>query len=188
MPYPTQIDREKIIQQAWEMVAAAGAESFSLHKLASTLNVKAPSLYRYVKGKADLLRAVNLQTLQQLFEVMAAAQLAAPAEPTARMMALLSAYRAFAHAHPRVYFLAFGDNDAYRPEEDILLQMVLPVQAVMAKISGEAQSLAALRGLLALVHGFVMLELNNQLRRGGSLEEAFNQSTAAYLRGWEIAG
>jgi hypothetical protein len=50
-----------------------------------------------------------------------------------------------------------------------------------------AQSLAALRGLLALVHGFVMLEMNNQLRRSGSLEEAFTQSAAAYLRGWEIA-
>jgi AcrR family transcriptional regulator len=63
MPYPTQIDRQQIIQQAWEMVAADGAESYSVHKLASALNVKAPSLCRYVKGKADVLQVVNLQTL-----------------------------------------------------------------------------------------------------------------------------
>ena len=68
------------------------------------------------------------------------------------------------------------------------MQMVLPIQAVMAEISGQERSLAALRGALALVHGFVMLELTNQLRRGGSLEEAFTESAAAYLRGWQNEG
>ncbi len=188
MPYPTQINREQIIQQAAQMVAAEGAEALSLHKLAAALGVKAPSLYRHVGGKADLLQAVNLLTLQQLFAAMEMAQATAPTEPVARMMALLTAYRAFAQAQPRLYFLAFGDNDAYRPDEDVLVQMVLPVQTVMAEISGQAQSLAALRGALAVVHGFVMLELTNQLRRGGSLEEAFTESAAAYLRGWQNEG
>ncbi|MCP4424818.1 MAG: TetR/AcrR family transcriptional regulator [Chloroflexi bacterium] len=186
MPYPAQTTRQQIIQQAWEMVAANGAESLSLHKLAAALGVKAPSLYRHVKNKADVLQAVNLLTLRQLFDVMAQAQTAAPTEPTDRMMALLAAYRAFAHAHPHVYAFAFGDNDAYRPEENVLLRMVLPIQAVMAEICGEADSLSALRGALALAHGFVMLELNNQLRRGGDLGEAFTQSAAAYLRGWQV--
>ena len=188
MPYPTQINREQIIQQAAQMAAAEGAEALSLHKLAAALGVKAPSLYRHVGGKADLLQAVNLLTLQQLFAAMEMAQATAPTEPVARMMALLTAYRAFAQAQPRLYFLAFGDNDAYRPDEDVLVQMVLPIQAVMAEISGQERSLAALRGALALVHGFVMLELTNQLRRGGSLEEAFTESAAAYLRGWQNEG
>ena len=188
MPYPTQINREQIIQQAAQMVAAEGAEALSLHKLAAALGVKAPSLYRHIGGKAELLKVVNLLTLQQLFAAMESAQAAAPTEPVARMMALLAAYRAFAQAQPRLYFLAFGDNDAYRPDEDVLVQMVLPIQAVMAEISGQERSLAALRGALALVHGFVMLELTNQLRRGGSLEDAFTQSAAAYLRGWQNEG
>ncbi|MEJ2747850.1 MAG: WHG domain-containing protein [Anaerolineae bacterium] len=188
MPYPTQINRDQIIQQAAQMVAAEGAEALSLHKLAAALGVKAPSLYRYVGGKADLLQAVNLLTLQELFAAMETAQMAAPTEPIARMQALLAAYRDFALTRPRLYFLAFGDNDAYRPEEDVLLQMVLPIQAVMAEVAGQADSLAALRGALALAHGFVMLELTNQLRRGGSLEEAFTLSAAAYLRGWQDKG
>ncbi len=188
MPYPTQINRDQIIQKAAQMVTAEGAEALSLHKLAAALGVKAPSLYRYVGGKADLLKAVKLLTLQQLLNAMEEAQATAPTEPIARMLALLAAYREFAQAQPRLYFLAFGDNDAYRPDEDVLVQMVLPVQAVMAEISGQTASLTALRGAFALAHGFVMLELTDQLRRGGSLEDAFTQSAAAYLRGWQSEG
>jgi hypothetical protein len=54
----------------------------------------------------------------------------------------------------------------------------------MAEIAGEAYSLTALRGLLALIHGFVVLEINQQLRRGGNLDAAYQESLAAYLAGW----
>ena len=55
----------------------------------------------------------------------------------------------------------------------------------MAKITGQKQSLPALRGALALVHGFVMLELKDQLQRGGDLTMAFDASVNAYLHGWK---
>jgi hypothetical protein len=101
-------------------------------------------------------------------------------------LALALAYRAFAHANPRTYLLSTtSEADELRPPEEILLRVALPLQAAIAEISGEVHSLAALRGAYGLVHGFVMLELTNQLRRGGDLESAFVQSVEAYLRGWE---
>ena len=54
----------------------------------------------------------------------------------------------------------------------------------MAEISGQAHSLTALRGIWALIHGFILFELTGQLRRGGDLEAAFVQSVEAYLNGW----
>jgi hypothetical protein len=54
----------------------------------------------------------------------------------------------------------------------------------MAEITGEAESLPALRGLLALMHGFVMLELAQQFRRGGDLDAAYDKAVRAYLNGW----
>ncbi|MEM7130051.1 MAG: TetR-like C-terminal domain-containing protein [Chloroflexota bacterium] len=71
-----------------------------------------------------------------------------------------------------------------RPNEEILVEMVLPLQTLMEKIVGETHSLAALRGVFALVHGYVMLELNQQLQRGGDFDETFKLVTEAYLRGW----
>ena len=103
-----------------------------------------------------------------------------------QLTALLHAYRSFAHAHPNSYILAFTNNDdSLRPDEDLLEQMVLPIQALMTAVSGVENSLAALRGAMALVHGFVMLELHGQLRRGGDLSAAFAAAVQAYLRGWQ---
>jgi len=62
------------------------------------------------------------------------------------------------------------------------------VQEIMAKITDQEQSLPTLRGALALVHGFVMLELKDQLQRGGDLTWAFDASVNAYLRGWKSVG
>lgn len=55
---------------------------------------------------------------------------------------------------------------------------------MIAEISGERYALVALRGALALAHGYVMLELNRQLRRGRDLDKTFDQVIIAYLTGW----
>ena len=185
MPYPSQVDREEIVRQARALIEREGEAAFSMSALATSLGVKAPSLYRYVDGRDNLLQAVNLETLRRLFAAFDEALTDAPEEPAARLVALAHAYRAFAHANPCSYELAFTSSGVRRPDEEILLQMVLPLQEIMAGITGKPLSLAALRGLLALIHGFVMLELNEQLQRGGDLRSDFGQSVAAYLRGWQ---
>lgn len=188
MPYPTQITKESIINQAAVLIEQDGIEALSLSKLADALGVKAPSLYRHVGNKHQLLQAVNLQTLQNLFLVMNTAVASTPNDPVTQMMALAHAYRQFAHEHPQLYMLAYTHkNEGLRPDETLLTAMVLPIQAIMAQISGEPASLTALRGALALLHGFVMLEINQQLQRGGDLDQAFIHSVGAYLHGWETS-
>ncbi|MBN2503274.1 MAG: TetR/AcrR family transcriptional regulator [Anaerolineales bacterium] len=186
MPYPAQVDRQSIIAEAHQMIEAEGVEALSLAKLARALGIKAPSLYGHLRDKTELLREVNTLTVQQLSIAVQGAVQAAPPKPHTRFLALALAYRAFAHANPRTYMLSTTSAaDELRPPEEIMLGVALPLQAVIAEISGEANSLPALRGAYGLVHGFVMLELTNQLRRGGDLETAFVQSVEAYLRGWE---
>lgn len=186
MPYPSQIDEQRILAQARTMIEAEGITQLSLHQLAHALGVKTPSLYRYVNSKVDLLQKLNLDTVQRLFGAMETAVQAAPNEPEARLLALLQAFRAFAHANPHSYTLLFSNlQPSLRPDETWLVQLVLPLQELISAVSGPQNSLAALRGALALVHGFVMLELNQQLRRGGDLNEAFTHSVQAYLRGWQ---
>jgi Tetracyclin repressor-like, C-terminal domain len=101
------------------------------------------------------------------------------------MLKMAREYRAFALANPATYRLAFGStDDELRPDEALLEQLALPLQTAMAGISGEVESLAALRGMWALIHGFVSLELAGQFRRGGDLEAAFQRAVAAYINGW----
>lgn len=188
MPYPSQISLQQVIDTAGTLLERDGFERFSLAGVAAELGVKTPSLYRYVDSRVDLLRKVNLAFLNQLFDVMALAGREAVA-PRERLLAVLNAYRAYARAHPRTYLMSFAYSvSELRPDEDLLVRMVLPLQEAMAALSGAARSLPALRGALALVHGWVMLELTDQLRRGGDLDADFQQAARAYLDGWADGG
>ena len=139
-PYPSQIDLDAIVSTATTLIEAEGAEQLSLHRLAAALGVKAPSLYRYVPNKLALLRAVNERTSAALVDAMRAAGESAEGAPGARIVSMAQTYRAFAQAHPAAYSLAFAPQDpAARPDPALLAQMVLPLQDLVAGVSGEAE-------------------------------------------------
>ena len=184
MPYPAKIDAERILEVAGEIVEAEGADHFSLHKLANALGVKAPSLYRYFTSKTALLRALNLRTARQMVKAMEQAA-SKGGDARGKMLAMAQACREFGLANPMTYTLAFTNaNPELRPDEALLEALAIPLQEVMAEVSGQAHSLAALRGVWALIHGFILFELSGQLRRGGDLEADFVRSVEAYLNGW----
>jgi len=185
MPYPQQVSGKRIIAAARQLIEAEGADQLSLAVLAAALNVKAPSLYRYFSSKTELIRAVNTSTLSELVEALMQAVQQAEAQPHAQLIALAKTYRAYAHAHPATYMLAFSSADpALQPDASYAEGLALPLQRLIGQISGEAQSLPALRGALAIIHGFTALEISGQFRRGGDLDQAFEAVIDAYLRGW----
>lgn len=184
MPYPTQITPERILEQAEALLEQHGAEQMSLHQLAAALGVKTPSLYRYYAGKAELLRAMNLRTVERLIAAMKAAAGRASGSDADRVLQMGITYRQFAHGQPKAYALAFGATEpASRPDPAAMAALAQEIQAVIAPVSGEAGSLTALRGLWALVHGFVMIELAGQFQRGGDLDMTYETVLHAYIRG-----
>ncbi|NQU29174.1 MAG: TetR/AcrR family transcriptional regulator [Anaerolineae bacterium] len=184
MPYPSLIDRDRIVETARELIETQGIDAVTLRVVADALGVKAPSLYRHVKHKNAMLLAVNEVTLRELIAVMMDA-VDSPAPLVARLVTVATAYRDYAHAHPVCYELAMSSNPEIKPAQDVQVQMVLPLQALFAQLTDGADSLAALRGAYAFLHGWVSLEINQQLRRGGDLGSHFEQSFRAYLAGWE---
>jgi AcrR family transcriptional regulator len=186
MPYPAQTDRESIIKMARDTIEQEGIEELSLARLASKLGIKPPSLYRHVPNKAELIQAVITFTFEQLFQSYEAAIQASGGDEKEQLRVIFRTHRSFAHANPETYVLAFTTTRSeQRASEQMLERLVLPIQALMATIAGGEKSLLALRGALSLVHGFVMLELKDQFKRGGDLTEAFEASVEAYLSGWE---
>jgi AcrR family transcriptional regulator len=179
------IEPKAVIVLARQMIEADGVDRLSLSRLAQALNVKAPSLYRHFASKSALLRAVNLETAEALFAALnEAIQQAAP-EPRARLIAMAHAYRGFVHANPRTYML----SHSLLPQEERVdpaqaESLALPLQHQMAALAGEKYSLDGLRGAWALIHGFCMLEINQQFQRGGDLDEAFTRTVEAYIQGW----
>jgi AcrR family transcriptional regulator len=185
MPYPAQIDRDTAIDAACALIDAEGIDHLSLGKLAAQLGIKAPSLYHHFSDKAELLVGVSLRTSQGLVAaIQGAVDAAPPDDPRARFRVMAAAYRAFAFAHPAAFRLAFSAlAPDSRPDPALLEALALPLQASLAVLVGQADSLAALRGFWALVHGFVTLELNGQFQRGGDLEQTLMYAVDAYTIG-----
>lgn len=185
MPYPSQVTFDGIVAAAQAMIAQQGLESLSLKRLADTLGVKAPSLYRYVANKEALLQAVNLATHGDLAAAVRRAAETASGSPANRLLATAHAYREFAHAHAALYMLSYDTMIRGLPDDEaVMLQMAIPLQEQMTALCGLEESLPALRGLWALLHGYVMLELGEQFQRGGDLAATFTRVVEAYIAGW----
>ena len=184
MPYPSQIDRDSIIKTARQMIEAEGVDKLLLRSLAESLGVKAPSLYRYVKNKTALLRAINERTTRELIEKLYnAADENLPARE--RLIAVARAFRQFVHENPACYMLSSNTPpDETRPDANEREESVLPLQQIISEITGEAESLAAIRGAYAFMHGWVMLEVMQQFERGGDLDSHYERSFRAYIAGW----
>lgn len=185
MPYPSQVDFETLIDTARDLIEQSGVEQLTLQRLADVFGIKAPSLYKHVTNKTALLQAVNTRTGTLLVSAIQASLATVRADPLQRLLTMGRAYRAFVLQHPVTYSLLYGSlNPALRLDPQLAEALAQPLQAEMEVIAGEGNALAALRGAWALIHGFVMLELSQQFQRGGSLDAAFEQALAAYLRGW----
>lgn len=182
MPYPSKLDSETLVEVAWQMMEDDGVEAFSMHKLAAHFKVKAASLYRYYK-KTELLRAVNAYTEAKLYQAISPA-LQSDQSPENKIRQIAQDYRQFGLSHPTTYGLLYTNTiDELRPDFEEGVRSVLPFQQLMSEISGDDDSLKAIRGILAIMHGFVMLELSGQLRREGSLDEAYDYTIEAYITG-----
>jgi AcrR family transcriptional regulator len=177
-PYPARVDRETIVRTARAMLEADGLERLSLNKLAKALDIKAPSLYHHVQNKSDLLHAVNLLTVRDMVDEMTAAVSQANGDGYARLRALARAYRAYALAHPVAYKQLYIDLQ----DEPAVTEAILPLQTALSTLAGPEGG--ALRGLWALMHGFVTLELAGYFQHGEAIHESWERALNTYFAGW----
>lgn len=185
MPYPSQINPEQIVTTAAEMIETIGVEALSLTRLADSLGVKAPSLYRYFDGKTALLRAVNTLTRQAVNASVVRAAQSATGSPRDTARAMAQAYREGALARPAAYGLAYTNTiDDLRVSEDAIRNLWAPLLPAAAAFAGEADALLFMNGLWVLAHGYVMLEICQNLRVEGDKDAAFARIVEAYLDGW----
>jgi hypothetical protein len=94
-----------------------------------------------------------------------------------------SADRHFAHNHPGLYPLTIRapepDEEALISLSQELLQMLLLLMASLGQQGDEA--LHAIRGLRAILHGFVSLDTAGGFKMALDQEESFRRLLEAYL-------
>ena len=165
--------------RATEIVAAArrlledeGAEALTMRRLGEELDVKAPSLYKHVSGKA----AIEDVLVEQAFAELGAELRAAidGLTPAAAVEPLLQTYRRVGLAHPNLYRLAtvgaLRRDDLVPGLEDWSGEPFLLVmgEAYLAQVAWSA------------AHGMVTLELDGRYPPDTDLERSWAVAVAAF--------
>lgn len=182
------LDKIAVVHAAAALVNAEGLDALSITRLATTLGVRAPSIYNHVGGLPDLRRELALSGYRDLAQRLGEAALGLTG-PDA-LLAIAGAYRAFIKECPGVYAAGLRasanqdqlDGDLVREEERLLHIVVRIIQSF--GLSGD-DAIHAARGLRSLVHGFATLEIAGGFGLPLDLDESFQRLVQWLIQGMQ---
>ena len=172
-PAPT---RAAIVSAAGALLESGGVEQVTLRAVGTAANVSRGAPYRHFTDKADLLRALAVQTLTEL-----ATRIRRSAEghdPGSRLPRGCAAYLRYALEQPHHYQLIFGDTPVAQPTPELeaaaddgmlaLRELVEQAQVDGELGAGPPRELATI--LWALLHGLAQLQITGHLHEPRTVE------------------
>lgn len=171
-PWPQMSARlREIVQAARELLELDGWEAITMSQVAAKLQIKAPSLYKHLPSKAALRTRLTAIGLAEVGEHLHTAIATGGGIP-----ALLTAYRAAAHASPQLYRLATTgalDRDGLPPG--------LEAWASEPFVLATGDPFLA-QALWSTAHGMAILEIDHRYPDAFAPEEAWHKAAEAYTR------
>jgi AcrR family transcriptional regulator len=171
MPAHAQTSTAAIVAAGRRLLEERGADALTMHDVAAAVGVRAPSLYKHVSGRSDLLRLILEDVADQLTAMTAAA--AGSGEPAVDLRAIVTAYRGFAHSSPVAYALLHSPHSPPGATERSVRSSAT-LMRVVAELAGPQHALPAARTIVAWANGFITMELAGAFRLGGDVEQAWN--------------
>jgi AcrR family transcriptional regulator len=177
MPTPERTSLAEIVEAARDIVEKEGLADLTMQAVAVRVGVRAPSLYKRVRNRDDLVRLVVESIVRDLGERLDAVTAGGDARDD--LGKLCRAFRAFAHAHPAGYRLIFAaGSEESRPDAGSLATAVGSLLRIAAELAGPGEALEAARMVTAWLYGFVSMELAGAFNLGGDIERAFEYGIA----------
>jgi AcrR family transcriptional regulator len=177
MPTPDRTSLDDIIQAGRDILESDGLARLTMQAVANRVGVRAPSLYKRVRSRDDLIGLIAEATVQDLGARLDA--VAGSTDARRDLGELAREFRAFAHARPAGYHLIFAPGpDVTRPNLDSLARASAPVLRVAADLAGPEHALEAARMIAAWANGFVSMELAGAFNLGGDVDRAYEFAIA----------
>lgn len=154
------LDTEAVVAEAAALADAHGLPQLTLARLASSLDIRTPSLYAHVDGLADLRERLGTRGARELAATIQLAAAGRARSDALRAVAL--AYRKYAHTHPGTYAamqIASDSHELQTAAAELIGLMVAVLDGY--GLDGET-TIHAVRTIRSALHGFVTLE-----REGG---------------------
>ena len=173
MPTPARTSLEGIVRAGRDILETEGIDGVTMQRVASVVGVRAPSLYKRVRNRNDLLRLIGNDASRELTDRLDAAASSGDARTDFR--AIAAAFRGFAHAYPGAYGLLFAPlpDDARADPEWSARGSEALLRAARA-LAGDDHALEAARTVAAWANGFIGMELAGAFRLGGDVDAAFD--------------
>ncbi|UFS58871.1 TetR/AcrR family transcriptional regulator [Subtercola endophyticus] len=175
MPTPDRTSLDDIVRAGRDILEAEGASKLTMQAVASRVGVRAPSLYKRVKSRDELIGLIAESAVNDLALRLKTAATIEPA-PDARehLIALAHEFRAFALANPAGFHLMFTPSpDLTRPDVTLLARAAHPIMEATAQLAGPDHALEAARTVTAWANGFISMELAGAFQLGGDVDRAF---------------
>ena len=171
MPAHAHTSIAAIVAAGRRLLEEHGMDALTMHDVAVAVGVRAPSLYKRVSGRSDLLRLILEDVTDELTSMTDAA--AGSGEPVADLQAMVAAYRGFAHSNPVAYALMYSPHSPPGATERSARSSATLLR-VVAELAGPQHALPAARTIVAWAHGFITMELAGAFRLGGDVEQAWD--------------
>jgi len=174
MPTPDRTSLDEIVAAAADLLEQEGLAGLTMSAVAQRVGVRAPSLYKRVDGRDQLIRLVAEATLQEL-----ATRLAQTDDPRR----MLDTLRALGHERPAAFQLVMTPGAGTpRPRPAFGVRASAPVLQVGRRLAGEENALEAARTVTAWAAGFISMELNGGFNLGGDVDAAWDFGATRVLR------
>jgi AcrR family transcriptional regulator len=164
MPTPGRTSLEGIVEAAREILEIDGIAGLTMQAVAARVGVRAPSLYKHVSDRDDLVRLVSEATTVDLGQ-----RLRVNADPSVAELARI--FRAFARERPAGYQLIMTSGP--RLSAAALAIAIDPVLRATAELAGPEHALEAARTMTAWANGFISMELSGSFNLGGDVDAAW---------------
>ena len=166
MPAPHRTSLEAIVRAARDLLEADGLDGLTMQAVAKRVGVQAPSLYKHVRDRQELIRLVAEDALRELVDGM---------RPGATAVEMMTGLRLFARGRPAAFQLVMTPGRG-TPRVSAATNFASSETLLRAatELAGDAHALEAARTLMAWAVGFISMELAGSFRLGGDIDRAWD--------------
>ncbi|WP_415853859.1 TetR/AcrR family transcriptional regulator [Sinomonas sp. G460-2] len=173
MAAPEKTTQEAIVAAGRELVERRGMSGLTMQAVAERVGVRAPSLYKRVRNRGELVDLVVETTVEDLARELRHAT-EGILDPREQLKSAANALRSFAHGRPKSYELIFGlAREASGLTRTARGRAVAPVLSACSALVGHEQALDAARLVTAWANGFITMELAESFQMGGNVDRSW---------------
>jgi len=172
VPTPARTSVDEIVAAGRSILETDGLDGLTMARVADMVGVRAPSLYKRVRSRGDLIRLLANDAGGELGAALDDA--ATSGDPGSDLRAIAVAFRGWALGHPQAFALLFGRlAEGARIDPEVAVRSSETLLRTAAAMAGPDHALEAARTVVAWATGFVSMELAGAFQLGGDVDQAF---------------